>query len=132
MRPVARGLSRGPRADAAHAARAVRTAMKRAGLTRANGVLLFLTPHYAQNPDTALRAAAREAGALSVMGCTAAGLLTEENWLLDSPGAAAMVFGGRFRFLMPDDNCTDPVISFVTPSGMAAEWFDRPVTRIGA
>src|SRR3990172_12489390 len=123
MRPVATGLSHGPRAEAAHAARAVRTAMKRAGLTRANGVLLFLTPHYAQSPDAALRAAAREAGALSVMGCTAAGLLTEENWLLDSPGAAAMVFGGRFRFLMPDDNFSDPPINFVTPSRIAAQKF---------
>lgn len=132
MRPVATGLSHGPRAEPAHAARAVRAAMKRAGLARANGVLLFLTPHYAQNPDAALRAAAREAGALAIMGCTAAGLLTEENWLLDSPGAAAMVFGGRFRFLMPDDNSTEPAISFVTPSGMAAEWFDRPIARIGA
>ena len=98
---AATGLSHGHGEPPEHAERAVKRALAKADLARANAVLLFLTPHYAQSPDAALRAAAREAGALAIMGCTAAGLLTEENWLLDSPGAAAMVFGGRFRFLMP-------------------------------
>lgn len=137
MKPVASGLSHGPRIEAAHAARAVRAAMKRAGLTRANGVLLFLTPHYARDPSAALRAAARESGTLAIAGCTAAGVLTEDDWLLDAPGAAAMVFGGRFGFpLRPDEPAGNsahaPVISFVTPTGMNAEWLDRPVARLGA
>ena len=36
-------------------------------------------------------AAARAGGCLQVVGCTGAGILTEEEWVLDSPGAAALV-----------------------------------------
>ena len=44
-RVVSTGLSHGTHASAEHAAIAVKNAMERAELTRANGVILFLTPH---------------------------------------------------------------------------------------
>src|SRR4030066_417518 len=90
--PVAPGLAGGARAEPQLATLAVERALERAGLTRANSVLLFLTPHFAPSPETALRAAARAPGCLQVTGCTGAGGLTGEEWLLDVPGAAAMVF----------------------------------------
>lgn len=130
---VATGLVRGPRPDAEHAARAVRAALERAGLTRANAIVLFLTPHYARNPQAALRAAAREGGCMQVIGCTGAGILTDQEWVLDSPGAAAMVFGGDIS-LSPARPSSDeaPILSLCTPSQLSAEWLDIPLPRIGA
>ncbi len=130
---VATGLSHGPRALPEHAATAVQRALARAGLTRAAGVLLFLTPDYAADPEPALRAAARAAHTLQIVGATGAGVLTDEEWLLDSPGAAAMVFGDPLQLRAFARRASeDPVLSLCTPSGLSAEWFDLPVERIGA
>ena len=132
-RQVATGLSRGPQADPKHAADAVRNALARANLPNANSVLLFLTPHYANNPEATLRAAARAAGCTQVVGCTAAGILTDQEWVLDTPGAAAMVFGGDLRLTPPRNLLDEPVIlSLCTPSNLSAEWLDVPAPRIGA
>jgi len=131
---VASGLCHGGRADPAHAREAVRRALERAGLTRARAVLLFLTPDYAHNPEPALRAAARAAGTLQVTGATGAGILTDEEWVLDSPGAAAMVFGEPYGFVPPirPSAIDETVLSLATPSGLAADWLDEPYRRIGA
>ena len=101
QRLVATGLSRGTRTHPEHAANAVAQALARAGVGHANGVLLFLTPDYARHPEPALRAAARAADCMQVVGCTGAGVFTEEEWVLDAPGAAAMVFSGRVRLTLP-------------------------------
>lgn len=131
---VATGLSHGNRPYPEHAAQAVQKALKRAGLSRANGVLLFLTPEFAPDPGPAIRAAARAAGSLQVIGCTGAGVLTEEEWVLDSPGAAAMVFGANIQLehVATDLVSETPVVSLCTPSGMTADWLDIVSPRIGA
>ena len=82
------GLHPGP--DLAE--QAVRQALESAGLERADNVLLFLTRDFARHAQPALVAAARAAGCLQVCGSTASGLLTGSGWLLDQPGAAALVF----------------------------------------
>jgi hypothetical protein len=134
MNPVATSLCHGGRADPAHAGEAVRRALERAGLSRARAVLLFLTPDYAHDPEPALRAAARAAGTLQVMGATGAGILTEEEWVLDSPGAAAMVFGEPFGFdpVLRPSAIDETVLSLATPTGLAADWLDEPYRRLGA
>lgn len=129
--PVATSLVRGPRAEPKLASRAVEQALERAELDRAHGVLLFLTPHFAPDPEPALRAAARAAGTLQITGCTGAGVLTEDEWLLDAPGAAAMVFGGSLQIGHADHD-HEPVLSLCTPSGLAADWLDTETPRIGA
>lgn len=131
---VATGLSHGNQPYAEHAANAVGQALEKAALKRANGVLLFLTPEFAPDPGPAIRAAARAAGSLQVIGCTGAGLLTEQEWILDSPGAAAMVFGNELQLDLAPPNLTEeqPVLSLCTPAGMTADWLDSPVTRVGA
>lgn len=132
VHPVATGLSHGPGSAANHADRAVQLALERAGLARANGVLLFLSHEYADDPAPALRAAARAAGCLQVFGCTGSGLITDEEWVLDSPGAAAMVFGGAFVPGPCDSAMSEPVISLSVPSALTAEWLDQYTPRIGA
>ena len=133
QRSVATGLSHGDRPYPEHAERAVRQALERANLDRANSVLLFLTPEYAPDPDPAIRAAARAAGSMQVIGCTGAGVLTEQEWILDSPGAAAMVFGDEVRLNKVPEHYAEeePALSMCTPAGMLAEWLDIPGPRMG-
>lgn len=133
-RHVATGLSHGHRAHPEHAEKAVHRALAKAECERANAILLFLTPEYAANPEPALRAAARAGGCLQVVGCTGAGILTEEEWVLDSPGAAAMVLGGDIQLaispqtIRSDENI---VLSLCTPAGLTASWLDVPARRFG-
>ncbi|MDH4134227.1 MAG: FIST C-terminal domain-containing protein [Gammaproteobacteria bacterium] len=129
-RNAATGLARGARAEPTLAAEAVKQALDRANLDRARSVLLFLTPHFAPHPDAALRAAARAAGSLQISGCTGAGVFTEDEWLLDTPGAAAMVFGESFGFTA-DATDGEPLLSLCTPAGLAAEWLDTEDLRLG-
>jgi small ligand-binding sensory domain FIST len=131
--PVATGLSHGGRALAEHATRAVEKALERAGLDRASSVLLFLSPDFAHDPEPSLRAAARAANCLQVMGATGAGILTDQEWVLDGPAAAAMVFGDPVSFDIPQRPQHDQILlSLCTPSGLAADWLDAAATRIGA
>jgi len=132
---AATGLSHGHGSLPEHAEKAVKQALAKAGLERANAVLLFLTPEYASNPEPALRAAARAGGCLQVVGCTGAGILTDKEWLLDSPGAAAMVLGGNIQLtIAPQESLTDEdmVLSLCTPAGLTAEWLDIAARRFGA
>jgi small ligand-binding sensory domain FIST len=130
---VATGLSYGLRAAPEHAEKAVNQALNKAGLSQANSVILFLTSHYAQHPEPAIRSAARAAGCTQVVGCTSSGLVSDEDWVLDSPGAAAMVFGGPLHLQRLQEPRRDrAVLSLCTPQGLSAEWLDSPVPRIGA
>lgn len=131
---VATGLSHGDKPYPEHAARAVRQALEKAQISRANSVLLFLTPEFAPDPSQAIRAAAAAAGCMQVMGCTGAGVLTDQEWILDSPAAAAMVFGSGIQLTFPPDynNIEKSILSFCTPAGMTSDWLDVPATRIGA
>lgn len=71
---------------------AVSRAMEKAGITTPSAVLLFLTSEFAKSPESAIKAAAKAAACTQVIGCSAPGIFTEEDWVLDSPAAAAMVF----------------------------------------
>ncbi len=86
------GLASGLRPEPALAEAAVRQALHAAGLQRAGFILLFLTHDFAAHAQAAVLAAARAGACLDVGGGTASGLLTEQGWLLDQSGAAAMVF----------------------------------------
>ncbi len=105
---VASSLASGPHPLPELAASAVRQALARAGLARADSVLLFLTRNFARHAQAALVAAARAAGSLQISGCTAYGLLTEDGWLLDQSGAAALVIGEMETTAEPDS----PLLSF--------------------
>lgn len=90
---IATALHSGDEALPQLAEAAVREAMDKAGLCSASSVLLFLTPDFARHAQQAVTAAARAASSLQVGGGIAAGVFTEDGWVLDRPAAAAMVFG---------------------------------------
>lgn len=130
--PVATGISYGtPGTD--HATLAVQRALARAGLNQANSVILYLSCDYAGDPYQALRNAARAAGCTQVFGCTAAGLVTDEDWVLDSSAAAAMVLGGHLT-LVPETGIQAHIlrVSLSTPDAIDTEWLDQPKIRVGA
>ena len=72
---------------------AIRQALGKAGLSHANGVLLFLTPEFARHAQQTVTAVARTAQCTQVAGGIASGVFTESGWALDRPAVAAMVFG---------------------------------------
>jgi len=106
------------------ATEAVRNALQGAGLQRADSVLLFLTRDYVRHAQPAIVAAARAAGTLQVSGCTAFGLLTERGWLLDQPGAAAMVF--MHPAPAADDTQRAPLLSFSGQHTLPYDWQSLP------
>lgn len=89
---IATGISYGALAKADHAHSAVDRALSKMAPCTVGSVLLFLTTGYAQNPQRAIREAAKAAGTPQIFGCCAVSLLTEEDWILDAEGAVAMVF----------------------------------------
>jgi len=93
---IATGASYGVTAKAEHAANAVANAMQKANVKSASSVLLFLSNGYSLNTSQeaklAIKAAAKKASTVQVFGCSAVGLLTEEDSFLDGEGAVAMVF----------------------------------------
>lgn len=95
---------------------AVRTALSRAGLYRAEQLLLFLTRDFARNASAAVVAAARAGGCLQVSGMTTSGLLTEEGWQLDRPAVAVMAIGES------ENSANSAWLSFTGQSRLPFDW----------
>lgn len=112
------------------AADAVRAALDRAGTDIAQGVLLFLTADFIHQAHAAVVAASRAANCLQVTGCTAPGVLTDEDWVLDRPAACAMVFGadsapGAAR------GAETPLLTLAAPGAAAGNWLAGGAPRYG-
>ncbi|HWU82136.1 MAG TPA: FIST C-terminal domain-containing protein [Methylophilaceae bacterium] len=129
---VATGLAMGSEADPALATQAVSAAMDKAGLTIAGSVLLFLTSDFARDPVPALRAAAKAANCTRVMGCSATGIFTEQEWVMDAPAAVAMVFGEGFSLQAPAHLHADTVVlTLAAPNAINTTWLSDPGQRFG-
>jgi small ligand-binding sensory domain FIST len=129
---IATALATGRTAHEELAREAVRMAMARAGLTQAGSVLLFLTADFAPDPQPALRAAARAAGCTQVVGCSCAGIFTEEEWVLDAPAAAAMVFGDGLALRpAPADAGEALILALAAPNALNSAWIHAPGRRFG-
>jgi len=102
------------------AEQAVHQALAKAGLTHANGVLLFLTPEFARHAQAAVTAAARAAQSMQIAGGIAAGVFTETGWVLDRPAAAVMVFGGGLSIGHPEIN-PGPILNY-TGGSLQNNW----------
>ena len=110
---------------------AVHQALKKTGLTHANGVLLFLTPEFSRHAQQTVTAAARAAQCTQIAGGIASGVFTESGWTVDRPAAAVMVFGGGLSLGHPEENShpSQPVFSY-TCGTFPPEWSEKG-TRFG-
>jgi small ligand-binding sensory domain FIST len=132
MKHVATSIVLGKTASAELAAEAVRNAMQKADLHVASSVLLFLTSEFANTPQTAIKAAAKAASCTQVMGCTASGIFTEQDWVLDAPAAAAMVFGGDICLASVNNHVTQQALLTLTaPNAMNSTWLNNGKQRYG-
>jgi len=116
---VASGQAKGFAATPELAGEAIAHALERAGLRRAEFVLLLLTRDFTRLLPETLRCAAGAAACLQISGCTASGLLTEEGWQIDQPGAAALVFSGLPK---PPGKASAPLLSLSNQGRLALDW----------
>ncbi|NOS96292.1 MAG: histidine kinase [Methylotenera sp.] len=129
---VATSIVLGREAKPELAAEAVTNAMRKAGITVANSVLLLLTSEFASNPQAAIKAAASAASCTQVMGCSATGIFTEDDWVLDAPAAAAMVFGDDVGLQLARQNHTrQPLLTLSAPNAINSTWLNNDIARFG-
>lgn len=128
---VATGLATGGRATPELAAQAVAKAMKAAKTDVASSVLLFLTSEFARDPVPALRAAAKAGSCIQVMGCSAPGILTEEDWILDAPAAAAMVFSDGLGLQPAQAKSRQLLLTLAAPNAINTTWLSSSGLRFG-
>ena len=123
-------------ADPHLAHEAVHQALERLGAERARSVLLFLTGHFSRDPAPAIHAAARAAQTTQIAGCTAVGVYTERDWVIDVPAAAALVFASPADEHEPAPSLTahddDWLLSLAGPGAASRDWLALPGRRIGA
>ena len=129
---VATSIVLGTKATPTLAAQAVSQAMEKAEMTTANSVLLLLTSEFANDPQAAIKAAAKAANCTQVMGCSATGIFTEEDWVLDAPAAAAMVFGDDVSLQLAKFNHTQqPLLTLTAPNAINSTWLNDGNKRLG-
>ncbi|MGQ0442165.1 MAG: FIST C-terminal domain-containing protein [Methylophilaceae bacterium] len=129
---VATGLAIGAVARPELAAKAVRAAMTKAGIQSPSSVLLFLTSEFASDPHSAIKAAARAASCTQIVGCSATGIFTEEDWVLDSPAAAAMVLSDEVKLSIAEEhNKTTLSLTLAAPNAINSTWLNKPGLRFG-
>lgn len=129
---VATGLSIGSETSPALATQAVEQAMERSNVDVAGSVLLILTSEFARDPLPALRAAAKAANCTQVMGCSASGIFTEDDWVLDAPAAAAMVFPDSTTFEQPSQTDSHQLLlTLAAPNALNTTWMTTPGIRFG-
>lgn len=129
---VATGLAKGTQATAELASKAVEEALIKARIQQAHSVFLVLSSEFASQPQSAIRAAAVMAGTTQVFGCSATGLFTEEEWVLDCPAVAAMVFSEEvFSSTVIAKTQQQPLLTLAAPNAIRNSWLDDPVQRYG-
>lgn len=132
MRKVATGLAYGNTAKPELAAQAVKSAMKKSGIKSPSAVLLFLSVEFAADPEPAIKAAAKAASCTQIIGCSATGIFTEEDWILDSPAAAAMVFSDAASLSVIRNSSDTPfTLTLAAPNAMNSTWLNKPGLRFG-
>jgi small ligand-binding sensory domain FIST len=129
---VGTGLALGREPKPELARRAVNEALANANLEVASSVLLFLTSEFARNPEPALMAASAAASCVQVVGCSAPGIFTEQDWVLDAPAAAAMVFGNGYGLASePHPQAQQLLLSLAAPNAVNTTWLAMPGRRFG-
>ncbi len=122
----ASGLAHASRPSPRLAADAVEQALSKLGEQRAAAVLLFLSADFAHDPRPALVAAARAAQTLAVAGCTALGVMNEDDWLVDTPAAAALLIQQ-----LPPAQADTPRLTLAAPNTLDLAWLETGWARYG-
>ncbi len=124
------GFAQGHEPGPALAQRAVAQAMSGVRADIASSVLLFLTSPF-NDPQAALKAAARSANCTQIMGCVAPGIFTERESAINVPAAAAMVLTGGLglRARPVPEKATTLVLA--TMGDVSSDWHDASGTRFG-
>lgn len=129
---VATSIALGNKATPALAAEAVSNAMLKMDISVASSVLLLLTSEFADDPQAAITAAAKAANCTQVFGCSATGIFTEEDWVLDSPAVAAMVFGGNVGIQSAKHHHTEQaLLTICAPNAINSTWLNDGNSRYG-
>lgn len=127
------GISFGQPHATRHVEWAVAAAMEAAQVEQVMGLFLFLTDDHLRSLRAALRAAARVSRCTQVLGCSAMGLFTEQDWTVDSSGAAALVVGDGVSIGLEGDAVPgQPLISLGTPRDASVDWLNEGGPRLGA
>ena len=131
---VATGLAIGAVPTPELAAKAVEAAMAKANIHAPSSVLLFLTSEFAADPQSAIKAAAKAASCTQIIGCSATGIFTEEDWVIDSPAAAAMVFT-NLNFSHPNaqqaQHNGELLLTLTAPNAINTTWLNLQGARFG-
>lgn len=129
---VATGLASGVIATPELAAQAVERAMKKSGIRSPTAVLLFLSAEFASDPESSIKAAANAASCTQIIGCSATGIFTEEDWILDSPAAAAMIFDDSISInAIKNKTHAELLMTLAAPNAMNSTWLSKPGLRFG-
>lgn len=133
---VATGLAIGSKALPELAALAVQSAMQKAHIQIPACVILLLTSEFAKAPLAAIQAAAKAANCTHVIGCTATGIFTDEDWVMDSPAAAAMVFSENILTHINNQEVTQKNnpnyhLTLTAPDAIDTRWLQNKNLRFG-
>jgi len=129
---VGTGLAKGKLASPALATEAVLQAMQKAGERQPSMVLLYLTSEFASNPQPAIMAAARAASTTQIIGCSASGIFTEDEWVLDGPAVVAMVFSDNvLSSQVQAIQTSQAVLTLAAPSALNSTWLISSQARFG-
>lgn len=128
---VATGLAIGVTPSPDLAVKAVESAMAKANILAPSSVLLFLTSEFAADPQSAIKAAAKAASCTQIIGCSATGIFTEEDWVIDSPAAAVMVFSGlNFGHPKSEEINEDLLLTLAAPNAINTTWLNSSEQKL--
>lgn len=129
---VATSILLGNKATPALVTESVSNAMLKADISVASSVFLLLTSEFADDPQPAITAAAKAANCTQVFGCSATGIFTEEDWVLDSPAAAVMVFSGDVSIQNAIHHQSEQALLTISaPNAINSTWLNDGNVRYG-
>jgi small ligand-binding sensory domain FIST len=69
---------------------------------------------------------------MQISGCSAAGIFTEQDWVLDAPAAAAMLFSGNLGLnTAHSPEADDLLLALTAPNAINHNWVKSPGLRFG-
>lgn len=118
-------------ATLALAEQAIQTTLKKAKVSQANAVLLIVSTHFSAILQETILAVAHHAQTTQVLGCTANGFFTEEDWVLDCPAVAVMVLAGDVQMHLADQTNNAEIFTIAAPNAINAAWLNNGKMRYG-